>query len=111
MELVLALVVDEVIPERGGVETNQSQQPQMFKSFSALAVVMVLGSAVIALPVFAPKVEANELAALAKGDRLHVPMPLMTCAKQVWPDIAASCLRTADRTTKILEVRLVTARR
>jgi hypothetical protein len=83
----------------------------MFKSFSALAVVLLLGSAVIALPVFAPKVEANELAALAKGDRLQLALPQMTCATQVWPHIAASCLRTADGTTKILEARLVTARR
>jgi hypothetical protein len=83
----------------------------MFKSFSALAVVLLLGSAVIALPVFAPKVEANELVALAKGDRLQFALPLTTCATQVWPHIAASCLRTADGTTKILEVRLVTTRR
>jgi hypothetical protein len=83
----------------------------MFKSFSALAVVMLLGASVIALPALAPKVEASEAAALAKGDRLQVRAPLLNCATQVWPDIALSCLRTTDGTTKILEARLVTARR
>jgi hypothetical protein len=83
----------------------------MFKSLSALAVFLLLGSAVIALPIFAPSVEANESAALAKGDRLLLALPLMTCATQVWPEIAASCLRTVNGTTKISEARLVTARR
>jgi hypothetical protein len=110
LELVLAMVVGYVIPERGGVETNQSRPP-MLKSLSALAIFLLLGSAVAALPVFAPKVEANELAALAKADRLALALPLMTCATQVWPEIAASCLRTADGATKVLEARLVTARR
>jgi hypothetical protein len=83
----------------------------MFKSFSALTVVMLLGAAVVALPAFAPKVEASEAAALAKGDRLQVLAPSVTCATQVWPDIAASCLWTAGQGAKILEARLVTARR
>ena len=83
----------------------------MFKSFSALAVVMLLGASVIALPALAPKVEASETAALAKGDRLQVQAPLPGCATQIWPDIAASCLRTTGGDTKILEARLVTARR
>jgi hypothetical protein len=97
------------MPESGGVETSQSQQPTMFKSFSALAVITLLGAAVIALP--APKVEASEAAALAKGDRLQVKAPSLTCATQVWPDIAAVCLWTAGESAKILEARLVTARR
>jgi hypothetical protein len=83
----------------------------MFKSFSALAVVTLLGASVIALPALAPKVEASEAAALAKGDRLQVRAPLLDCATQTWPHIAASCLRTTDEGTKILEARLVTARR
>jgi hypothetical protein len=83
----------------------------MFKSFSALAVFALLGASVIALPALAPKVEASEAAALAKGDRLPVRPPSLNCATQVWPDIAASCLRGTDDSTKILEARLVTARR
>ena len=82
----------------------------MFKSFSALAAVLLLGVTVIALPALAPKVEASEAAALPKGDRL-VKAPLMACATQVWPDIATSCLRSSDGAKKILEARLVTARR
>ena len=83
----------------------------MFKSFSALAVVTLLGASVIALPALAPKVEAGEAAALAKEDRLQLRAPVLDCATQIWPDIAASCLRTAGGDTKILEARLVTARR
>ena len=99
------------IPESGGIETNKVSTPTMFKSFSALAVVTLLGASVIALPALAPKVEASEAAALAKGDRLQVPAPSLTCATQVWPDIAAACLWTAGEGAKILEARLVTARR
>jgi hypothetical protein len=81
----------------------------MFKSFSALAVVMLLGATVVALPV--PTVEASGTAALAKEDRLQIGTPLLNCATQVWPDITASCLRVAGEGSKILEARLVTARR
>jgi len=47
----------------------------------------VLGASVIALPWVAPKVE------------------------QVWPDFATACLRTSGSEAKIIEARLVTARR
>ena len=83
----------------------------MFKSFSALLVVTLLGASVIALPALAPKVEAGEAAALAKEDRLQLRAPALDCATQIWPDIAVSCLRTTGGDTKILEARLVTARR
>jgi hypothetical protein len=83
----------------------------MFKSFSALVVVTLLGASVIALPALAPKVEAGEAAALAKQDRSQVRAPVLDCATQIWPDIAASCLRTIGGDTKIPEARLVTARR
>jgi hypothetical protein len=83
----------------------------MFKSFSALAVFTLLGVSVIALPALAPKVEASEAAVLAKGDRLQVRAPSLDCATQIWPHIAAACLRTTDGAKKILEARLVTARR
>jgi hypothetical protein len=72
---------------------------------------MLLGSLVIALPFLAPKVEAGEAAALTNRDRLHINEPVLTCSGQVWPDIAASCLRSNDGTKNILEARLVTARR
>jgi hypothetical protein len=83
----------------------------MFKSFSALALFTVLGASVIALSALPPKVKASEASVLAKGDRLHVKAPLLNCAMQVWPHIAASCLRGTEESTKILEARLVTARR
>jgi hypothetical protein len=44
----------------------------MVKSLAALAIFALLGTSVIALPGFAPQVEANETVALAKADRLPV---------------------------------------
>jgi len=77
----------------------------MFKSYSALAAVLLLGALVIALPVLAPTVEASEAAAP------QIKATALTCSSQVWPDIATSCLRSNDGSKKILEARLVTARR
>lgn len=83
----------------------------MVKSLSALAVFMLLGASVTTLPGFALKVQADEVAALAKGDRLEVRAVVPNCSTQVWPDFAASCLRNAGSGAKIQEARLVTARR
>jgi len=83
----------------------------MVKSLSALAIFALLGASVIALPGFAPKMEAGEVAVLAKGDRLEVQATTSNCSTQVWPDFAASCLRKPGSGAKILEARLVTARR
>jgi hypothetical protein len=82
----------------------------MFKSFSALAIFTLLGAAVIVLPAFAPKVEAREPAAFAKADRLQVRLPVPNWATEVWPHVAAGCLRSAQGAV-IVEARLVTARR
>jgi hypothetical protein len=81
----------------------------MIKSLAALAIFAILGASVIALPGFAPRVEARETAALAKGDRLEVRTVAQKCSQQVWPDFDASCLRKGD--VMIREARLVTARR
>jgi hypothetical protein len=83
----------------------------MFKSFAALVMVALLGACVVALPALAPKVEASEATALAKADRLEVGTPRAECAAQVWPNLTAPCLRTANGGGQILEARLVTARR
>ena len=48
----------------------------MLKSLAAFAIFSLLGAAVVALPGFAPKVQASETVALAKGDR----QPVRTCA-------------------------------
>ena len=98
-------------PESGGVEANQGQPPTMFKSLSALAAFTLLGASVIALPALAPKVEASEAAALSKTDRLQARAEVLNCRTQVWPQIEAACLRTAGEGNKVLEARLVTARR
>ncbi len=65
----------------------------------------------IALPGFAPKVEASEARVLAKADRLAIFQAPADCAKQVWPDLAASCLKNQGSIQPIVEARLVTARR
>jgi hypothetical protein len=83
----------------------------MVKSLSALAIFCLLGAAVIAVPGFAPRVEAGEVAVLAKGDRLDVRAAAADCSTQAWPYLAQSCLRSPDSGVKILEARLVTARR
>jgi hypothetical protein len=83
----------------------------MVKSLSALLIFSFLGASVIALPGFAPKVEAREAAVLAKGDRLKIRSAALNCSSQVWPNLASSCLRGAGSDAKILEARLVTARR
>ena len=94
------------IPESRGTEIK-SQQLKMVKSLAALAIFCLLGVSVIAAPGFAPKVEAGEVAVLAKGDRALV----LSCSSQIWPDFTRSCLRGPDSGMKILEARLVTSRR
>ncbi len=83
----------------------------MIKSFAAFGIFALLGGAVIALPGFAPKVEASEAAVLAKGDRLPIRSASVPCSRQVWPNFAASCLQNTGSDQKIVEARLITARR
>ena len=83
----------------------------MIKSFAAFGIFALLGASVMALPGFAPNVEASEVAALAKGDRLAIRSVPVNCSKQVWPDFAASCLQNAGSDQKVVEARLVTVRR
>ena len=81
----------------------------MVKSFAALMIFALLGAAVIALPGFAPKVEASEAAVLAKADRLQVrvaPRAPGSCSNLVWPNLPTSCLQTPGK-GKIVEARLV----
>jgi hypothetical protein len=81
----------------------------MIKSLAALAIFAVLGASVIALPGFAPQVEASERVVLAKADRLDVRSIASNCSQQIWPNFDASCLRSGE--TMVREARLVTARR
>ena len=83
----------------------------MVKSFVAFGIFALLGASVIALPGFAPRVEASEVAVLAKGDRLAIRSASANCSKEVWPNFAASCLQNKGSDRKIVEARLVTARR
>jgi len=109
-EQFLILVVVMPIPASRGAEIK-SQQLKMVKSLAALAIFCLLGVSVIAAPGFAPKVEAGEVAVLAKGDRLGVGALVLDCSSQIWPDFTQSCLRGPDSGMKILEARLVTSRR
>jgi len=79
----------------------------MFKSLMALSIFGLLGAAVVALPGFAPPVEASEAVALAKADRLDV----RNCSQQLWPNFDTSCLRSSESGLPVLDVRQVTARR
>jgi hypothetical protein len=81
----------------------------MIKSLAALAIFAVLGASVVALPGFAPQVEASETVALAKADRLELRLVARNCSQQVWPNFDASCLRKDN--VMVREARLVTARR
>jgi hypothetical protein len=83
----------------------------MIKSLSALAIFVFLGASVVALPGFAPQVEASETVALAKADRLEVRAVARNCSQQVWPNFDASCLRNGESNATFHEARLVTARR
>ena len=83
----------------------------MIKSFAAFGIFACLGASVIALSAFAPKAEASEVAALAKGDRLAVRSAPIDCSRQVWPNFALPCLQDTSSERKIVEARLVTARR
>jgi hypothetical protein len=83
----------------------------MVKSLSAFLIFALLGASVIALPGFAPAVEASETAVLAKADRLEVKVAAVNCSTQVWPELAAPCLRNGTSGARIVEARLVTARR
>jgi hypothetical protein len=83
----------------------------MIKSLAAFGIFALLGASVIALPGFVPKVEASEVLVLAKGDRLAIRSAAGDCSRQVWPDFAASCLQNSSSGQRIVEARLVTARR
>jgi hypothetical protein len=83
----------------------------MVKSLAALAILALLGASVIALPGFAPRVEAREAAALAKGDRVDIRPVVRNCSQQVWPNFDGSCLRHSEPGVLVREARLVTARR
>jgi len=83
----------------------------MIKSFAAFGILALLGASVIALPGFAPKVEASEVTVLAKGDRLAIRLAPPDCSQQIWPNFATSCLQNRGSDQKFVEARLVTARR
>lgn len=87
----------------------------MVKSLTALAIFALLGASVVALPGFAPRVEARETVVLdkvlAKADRLDVRPAARNCIQQVWPNFDAACLRHDGSGSAVREARLVTARR
>jgi hypothetical protein len=83
----------------------------MIKSLAALAILSLLGAAVIALPVFAPQAKASEPVALARADRLVVRTIVRNCSGQIWPNFDASCLRDGKSGVLVQDVRLVKIRR
>jgi hypothetical protein len=107
-ELLLTAVVGAMIPKRRG--WLYPQAAPMIKSLAAVAIFAVLGGSVIALPGFAPKVEAGQAVVLAKADRLEVQPFAPNCFRQVWPNFVTACLRNRN-SEALFEARLVTARR
>jgi hypothetical protein len=83
----------------------------MIKSLTLLAVFAFLAASVLVLPGFAPQVKANEVAALAKADRLAIRPVAGSCASQTWPNIASTCLHNTRSDVAVREARLVTAHR
>jgi hypothetical protein len=83
----------------------------MIKSIMTLAIFVLLGASVLALPAFAPEATAGETVALAKADRLPVRSVIQNCASQVWPNFDDSCLRNGDSGALVKQARLVTGPR
>jgi hypothetical protein len=102
--LTLSLLGTES-PSAAGSAISRSQQPQMIKSLTALAIFALLGAAVVALPGFAPQVEARESIGLAKGDRLAIRPVARNCSQQVWPSFDTPCLRKSEPGVTMREVR------
>jgi hypothetical protein len=96
------------IPDSGGIETNQSQRSNHVKILfrpRGIRSLWRLPNRVAGLG--SPKVEAAESAVVAKGDRLQMKVSVLNCANEVWPQVAARCLRSAEG-SKVLEARIVT---
>ncbi len=83
----------------------------MIKTISAVAVAASVAAGLTLLPGFAPKVEASEPVALAKGDRLDIRTVGRDCSQQAWPNFESTCLRSAGSKTVVREVRLVSTDR
>jgi hypothetical protein len=82
----------------------------MIKSLTALAIFGLLGAAVVALPGFAPPLEAGETVALAMRGQADIQPVARNCLQQVWPDFDTSCLRNSESGVMIRQARSVTAR-
>ena len=107
---VFAGVVDRS-PSAAGLAFSHSQKSHMIKSLAPLAIFALFGVSVIALPMFAPEVTANESIAVTKASRPATDPVGRNCSDQVWPDFDTSCLRAGGSGITVQEARLVTARR
>jgi hypothetical protein len=83
----------------------------MIRPLIALSIFALLGASVIALPSYAPHVEAGEAVALTTGARLDVRPAAFDCSQQTWPNFEAPCLRDGVSGETVRQVRLVTDRR
>ncbi|MCK1387952.1 hypothetical protein [Bradyrhizobium sp. 21] len=82
----------------------------MIKSLMALAILALLGAAVIAIPGFAPQANADEAAAMAKADRLPIRLIAGSCSSQIWPRLEASCLHDVRSGMPVREARQISQR-
>ena len=83
----------------------------MAKSIAASILFALISASIIALPGFAPEVEAGEAVALAIQETGMVQSAAVNCLNEVWPNLPASCLQRTGSAGKITEARLVTTRR
>ena len=97
-------------PSHSGTGDHQSKQPEMIKSLMALAILALLGAAVMAIPGVAPQANADEAVALAKADRLPIGLIVRSCSSQIWPRLEASCLHDVRPGMPVREARLIAQR-
>jgi hypothetical protein len=90
----------------------------MIKALTAIATAAAIAAAITFSPGLAPEVEAGVPQAVAKSDRVEIPVQTTvqapatdsSCASQSWPHIDAACLRNGTNAA-IQPARLVTTDR
>jgi hypothetical protein len=83
----------------------------MFESITATVVFALAAASIVALPGFAPQVPAGEVPVLASQETPPVGPATGACSSEVWPNFPTWCLQRPGSTSKIVEARLVSARR
>jgi hypothetical protein len=78
----------------------------MNSSFATVLFAAII-AALIALPTPGPLPAETAPAVLARVDRLPIQPPGSYCSQQVWPNIAASCLRYTNDKQAVRGIRAI----